>query len=139
MTTNNPLIGLADHMAIYADSDYKACQIRYKFLALLRDDPLYPFMESEFRMVQYALWELTGQGLGVEGEYGGQWGSKGPGFYSLYESREPRAWQTLRAFYEVMGYLADTFAEAAGSRGTPIPLGQYYGWEGEWRGHSDPS
>lgn len=130
MIPDDSLYDLAAHAAIY-NRDDPACQLRYRFLTLLRDDPLYPFMESEFRMVQYRLWQLTGQnGLGVDGEYGGQWGPKGPGFLSLYDRFDPEARHTLRAYEEVMTYLREKWAEAGGS-GTPVPLGQYFGWEGE--------
>ena len=111
------MFDLAAHAAIYAGHDDPACQLRYRFLCLLADDPLYPVIEAEFRRVQIGVLEVTGRAIGETGWYLG-----------LCDSRIPRATATREAYEDVMAWLRGKWREAGGW-GEPIPIRWEIGFE----------
>lgn len=58
------MFDLAAHAAVYARQDDPAARLRYRFLCVLADDPLYPIIEAEFRRVQLGILEVTGGTIG---------------------------------------------------------------------------
>lgn len=108
---------LANHAAVYAGHDDPAARIRYRYLCLLADDPLYPIIEAEFRRVQLGVMEITGRTIGESGWYLG-----------LCDLTHPRGMATLEAYEDVMAYLRGKWKEAGGW-GEPIPVGHLYGYQ----------
>lgn len=113
------LINLAKHAVVYAGNDDPACRLRYRFLTLLRDDPLYPIMEHEWFMVEARVFRLSGLWL-EDGPEGIRWLYQAPASVSrpIFEARDG-----------VIEYLKGKWHEAGGSPNAwPVPIGHFYGF-----------